>query len=128
MEEHVERTLMSDRELMRATVLARVVEGELTSAEGAELLALLVLQVKRLRKRFVSLGAKGLAHGSLSKPSNHAHPEALRTRVIELIQERYSGGAVQRGAVQRGGPARPSRAGSWPEIRSDPGVGASAGR
>jgi hypothetical protein len=103
MEEHVERTSMSDRELMRATVLARVVEGELTSEEGAELLALSVRQVKRLRKRFVSLGAKGLAHGNLSKPSNHAHPEALRARVIELIQERYSGPA-ERGAGQRFGP------------------------
>ncbi len=94
---------MSDRELLRVAVLARVVEGELTSGEGAELLALSVRQVKRLRKRFVLSGAKGLAHGNLLKPSNHRHSPALRARVIELIGERYSGPA-ERGWGQRFGP------------------------
>ncbi len=94
---------MSDRELLRVAVLSRVIGGELTSAEGAELLALSVRQVKRLRKRFVLTGAKGLAHGHLLKPSNHRHPPALRARVIELIGERYSGPA-ERGWGQRFGP------------------------
>lgn len=99
----MERTSMSDRELMRATVVDRVVRGELTSAEGAELLALSARQVKRLRKRFVASGAKGLAHGNLSKRSNHARPLEERTRVLELIRERYSGPA-ERGPGQRFGP------------------------
>ena len=94
---------MSDRELMRATVLARVVEGDLTSSEGAELLALSARQVKRLRKRFVVSGARCLVHGNVSKPSNHAHQASLRARVIELIRERYSGPA-ERGPGQRFGP------------------------
>ncbi len=99
----MERTLMSDRELMRVAVLDRMLRGELTSAEGAELLALSVRQVKRLRKRFVASGAKGLAHGNLSKASNNARALAERALVLELIRERYSG-LAERGPGQRLGP------------------------
>src|SRR5688500_20173908 len=94
---------MSDRDLVRAVVVDRMVRGELTSAEGAELLALSVRQAKRLRKRFVASGAKGLVHGNLSKRSNHARSLAERARVIELIRERYSGPA-ERAPGQRFGP------------------------
>ncbi len=112
----MERTSMSDRELVRAAVLARVVDGDLTSAEGAELLALSVRQVKRLRKRFVGCGARGLAHGNLSRASNHAHSAALHTRVIELIRERYSGPA-ERGPGQRFGPTLAAE-----HLREDDGI------
>lgn len=94
---------MSDRDLLRAAVLARLAGGELTSAEGAELLALSVRQVKRLRKRFVVSGARGLVHGNLSKPSNRRHGPELRARVIGLVQDRYSGPPA-RGTGQRFGP------------------------
>ncbi len=94
---------MSDRELTRAAVLARMLDGKLTSADGAELLALSVRQVKRLRKRFVTLGAKGLIHSNVSRLSNHARPLEERSRVIDLIRERYSGPA-ERGPGQRFGP------------------------
>ncbi len=94
---------MSDRELMRAAVVDRVVRGELTSVQGADLLALSVRQVKRLRKRFVAAGAKGLVHGNLSKRSNHSRSLEERARVLELIRERYSGPA-ERGPGQRFGP------------------------
>lgn len=99
----MERTSMSDRELMRAAVLARMVSGELTSADGSELLAVSVRQVKRLRKRYLALGAKGLIHRNVSRPSNHARPLEERRRAIEVIRERYSGPA-ERGPGQRFGP------------------------
>lgn len=99
----MERTSMSDRDLLRAAVLARVNGGELTSSEGAELLALSCRQVKRLRKRFAASGARGLVHGNVSKPSNRSHAPEFRVRVMELIQDHYSG-APERGAGQRFGP------------------------
>jgi hypothetical protein len=80
-----------------------MVRGELTSREGAELLALSVRQAKRLRSRFIAEGAKGLVHGNLSKPSNHSHDAGVRIHVLELIRERY-GGKAERGAGQRLGP------------------------
>ena len=58
---------MSDRDLHRVSVLSRMVSGEPTSVEGAELLAVSVRQVKRLKKRYVSGGAKGVRHGLLGR-------------------------------------------------------------
>ena len=112
----MERTSMSDRELKRVTVLGRMVGGELTSAEGAELLALSVRQAKRLRKRFVVLGAKGVVHGNVSRPSNHARAMSERSRVLDLIRERYSGPA-ERGPGQRLGPTLAAE-----HLREDEGI------
>jgi hypothetical protein len=54
MGERMERTGMSERDLVRVSVLSRMVAGELTSVEGSELLAVSVRQVKRLlRNRHV---------------------------------------------------------------------------
>jgi len=54
MGERMERTGMSERDLVRVSVLSRMVAGELTSVEGSELLAVSVRQVKRLlRSRHV---------------------------------------------------------------------------
>lgn len=94
---------MSDRELMRATVLDRMIRGELTSLEGADLLALSIRQVKRLRKRFALAGAKGIAHGNVARRSNRARALDERERVLKLIRERYSG-PPERGWGQRLGP------------------------
>jgi hypothetical protein len=80
-----------------------MISGELTSAEGSELLALSVRQVKRLRKRYLAFGAKGLIHRNVSCPSNYARPLEERGRAIAVIRERYSGPA-ERGPGQRFGP------------------------
>lgn len=94
---------MSDRDLVRVSVLARLVAGELTSQEGAELLAVSVRQVKRLRKRYVSGGAKGLRHGLVGRTSNRQRPPGERARALSIVHERYGGGA-EKGAGQRFGP------------------------
>jgi hypothetical protein len=60
-----ERTAMSDRDLMRVNVLSRMVSGELTSGEGAELLAISVRQAaeEAIRRR---RGERDQAHSSCS--------------------------------------------------------------
>lgn len=94
---------MSDRDLVRVSVLSRMVSGELTSVEGAELLAVSVRQAKRLRKRYVEGGAKGIRHGLLARPSNRQRAAAERSRVLAIVRERY-GGTPEKGAGQRFGP------------------------
>jgi len=94
---------MSEREFMRAGVIERVVSGEISSRDGAELLCLSGRQVKRLVRRFRDKGVRGLIHASFGRRSNHARPTRERERVIDLIRERYSGGA-EVGAGQRFGP------------------------
>jgi hypothetical protein len=99
----MERTAMSDRDLHRVSVISRMVSGELTSQEGAELLAVSVRQVKRLKKRYVAGGARGLRHGLLGRSSNRQRAPSERERVLGIVRERYSG-ETEKGAGQRFGP------------------------
>ena len=94
---------MSDRDLARVSVLSRMVSRELTCREGAELLAVSVRQVKRLKKRYVAGGAKALRHALLGKESNRRRSSSERDRALEIIRERYGGG-TEKGAGQRFGP------------------------
>ncbi len=94
---------MSDRDLKRVSVLSRMVSGELTSIEGADLLAVSVRQVKRLKKRYVEGGARGIRHALLARPSNRQREVSERSRVLEIVRERY-GGTVEKGSGQRFGP------------------------
>lgn len=94
---------MSDRDLVRVSVLSRMKSGELTSVEGAELLAVSVRQVKRLKKRYLARGARGIRHALLGKASNRHREAPERERALEVIRERYGGG-TDKGAGQRFGP------------------------
>lgn len=94
---------MSDRELQRVAVLERMSSGELTRAEGAEMLCLSVRQVKRLLRRYREDGARGIVHRGVGARSNHSRPAAERERVLQLIRDFYSGPA-EVGPGQRFGP------------------------
>ena len=82
---------MSERELGRVEVLARVKSGELRVVDAAVLLRLSYRQTKRLRKRYGEEGAAGLKHRSAGRRSNRAYPEKLRRRVLGVVWEKYSG-------------------------------------
>ncbi len=82
---------MSDREVRRAGVLDRVRTEELTQGEAAEILGLSYRQTKRLFKRFVESGAKGLVHGNAGRRSNHGKAAKIRQRVLDLVKTLYGG-------------------------------------
>ena len=82
---------MSERELRRAAVLAQVNIGAWTLVEAAERMELSYRQAKRLWKRYQSQGAAGLAHRSAGRSSNRAKPNKVRTKVVRLIRQKYSG-------------------------------------
>ena len=87
---------MSERELGRVEVLARVKSRELRGVDAAVLLRLSYRQTKRLRKRYGEEGAAGLKHRSAGRRSNRAYPEKLRRRVLGLVREKYSGPVGER--------------------------------
>lgn len=90
------RTGMSQKELERAGVLARVKSGQLQVVDAATLLRVCYRQAKRLWKRYRERGAAGLQHGNAGRCSNRAHPEKFRRKVLGLIREKYSGGVGER--------------------------------
>ena len=81
--------LMSDRELVRLEVLRDLDQQRLTTVTAAELLGLERRQVFRLLKAYRAEGAPGLISKRRGRPSNRLKPEALRTKVLEIIRERY---------------------------------------
>ena len=87
---------MSERELGRVEVLARVKSRELRVVDAAVVLRLSYRQTKRLWKRYGEEGAAGLKHRSAGRRSNRAYPEKLRRRVLGLVRKKYSGPVGER--------------------------------
>ena len=82
---------MSEREMRRAAVLAQVRTGAWTLVEAAERMEMSYRQAKRLWKRYQKKDAAGLVHGNAGRGSNRAKPKKLRTKVVLLIRQKYSG-------------------------------------
>jgi transposase len=64
--------------------------------EAAERMELSYRQSKRLWKRYRQEGAAGLAHRSAGRSSNRAKPKKLRSKILRLIREKYSGEVGER--------------------------------
>lgn len=87
---------MSQRELRRVEVLARVKSKELKVVDAARLVGVSYRQAKRLWKRYREQGAKGLKHGSAGRVSARAKPARFRRRVLQLVREKYGAGEGER--------------------------------
>jgi transposase len=82
---------LSQKELQRVAVISSCIQGTLTCARAAELLALSPRQVKRLKSRYRQGSAAALAHVSRGRPSPHRLPQSLRERILALARTRYAG-------------------------------------
>ena len=87
---------MSQGELGRVEVLARVKSRQLRQVDAAVLLRLSYRQTKRLWKRYREEGAAGLKHRSAGRRSNRAYDEGLRRRVLGLVRDKYGGPVGER--------------------------------
>jgi transposase len=81
---------MSQKERQRYHLLKMVVEGNITLQDAGRLMAISYRHAKRLKRKLVSEGARGLVHGNRGRPSARAlHPE-LSKRIIELSRKTYA--------------------------------------
>ena len=83
---------MSEKELRRVEVLARVKDRELKVVDAARLVGVSYRHGKRLWKRYREEGAKGLKHRSAGRASARAKPAKFRRRVMKLVREKYGEG------------------------------------
>jgi len=90
------RTEMSNRELGKVEVLARVKSGGSRVVDAAALLRLSYRQAKRLWKRYREEGAAGMKHRSAGRRSNRAYSESLRRKVLRRVREKYGGEVGER--------------------------------
>ena len=82
---------MSGRELERVEVMGRVASGDVKLSDAAVMLELSYRQTKRLWRRYLQVGRKGLKHGNAGRPSNRSKRLKLRRRVLNLVKKKYSG-------------------------------------
>ncbi len=87
---------MSRRELGRVEVLARVRGRQLRVLDAATLMGVSYRQAKRLWKRYREEGAAGLKHRSAGRPSNRAHEEKFRRKVLRRVRDKYGGPVGER--------------------------------
>jgi transposase len=87
---------MSQRELRRVEVLARVASEELPLVDAARILGLSYRQGKRLWRRYRKEGPEGLKHRSAGRESNRAKPKKFRERVLRVVRKKYSGEVGER--------------------------------
>lgn len=85
------RIALSNRELQRGGVLARVKAGGLRLKNAAELMRVSYRQAKRLWKRYQGGGAAALKHGNAGGKSHRARPEKERQKILKRVREKYSG-------------------------------------
>lgn len=81
---------MSSKEVQKYDIVRKTISQELNGTQAAQLLDLSTRQVRRLKAKVRSQGAKGLVHGSRGKPGNRSIPEYERRNIIALIREKYS--------------------------------------
>jgi transposase len=86
---------MSRRELTRVEVLARVKAGTLSLGTAAGMLGVSDRQTKRLWRRYRAGGAEALRHRAVGRPSNRGAAAEVRQQVLQLIQDKYSGGGAE---------------------------------
>jgi len=87
---------MSQEELRRVEVLARVRSNQLRLVDASRLMRVSYRQTKRLWKRFREEGAAGLKHRGAGRTSNRAYPRKFRQRVLALVREKYGGPVGER--------------------------------
>jgi hypothetical protein len=80
---------MSAKERGWLVVMARVREGKMKLREASEVLYLGYRQTRRVYRRYLREGDKGLIHRSRGRPSNRAKPEEVRQGVLTAYKAHY---------------------------------------
>jgi len=81
---------MSQRERQRYHLLKMVVEGKTTLKHASNMMGVSYRHGKRLKRKLVTEGARGLVHGNRGRPSARAFRPELAKRIIELSQKTYT--------------------------------------
>ena len=87
---------MSQEELRRVEVLARVRSAQLRVIDASRLLRVSYRQAKRLWKRYREEGPAGLKHRSAGRASNRGYGQEFRRQVLHLVREKYGGAVGER--------------------------------
>ena len=81
---------MSQKERQRYHLLKMVAEDALTLQQAKSIMGVSYRHAKRLKRKLLREGARGLVHGNRGRPSPRALHHKLSQRIIELSQYTYA--------------------------------------
>lgn len=81
---------MSQKEVKNYDIIKKVINQELVGREASSLLGYTTRHIRRLKRKVIENGIKGLIHAHRGKPSNRRIPDKERERIVVLIKEQYS--------------------------------------
>lgn len=80
---------LSKKEAKRAGIIEQVNKGVIMQIDAARMLKLTTRQIRRIQKRVLDEGAKGIIHKLRGKRSNYALSEKVTERASKLLQQKY---------------------------------------
>lgn len=80
---------MSLKEANRLSIMKQIDKKNLTILEASRELSLTLRQTKRIRKRYITQGAKGLISLKKGKPSNRQIDKKVRKKIMKLMTKNY---------------------------------------
>jgi len=81
---------ISQKERQRYHLLQMVIDGKSTLKDAGERMGVSYRHAKRLKKKLISEGAKGLIHGNRGRPSPKALSRELAQKILELSLSKYT--------------------------------------
>jgi transposase len=84
-----ETFFMTEADSLKESTLTKLIAKTINGTQAAEILKLTVRHVKRLKRRFVKKGVKGILHKNRGRASNHAVPESTRKEITRIIKTSY---------------------------------------
>ena len=82
---------MSEKEFNKVRVVEKILDGRMTTREGALVLGLSVRQVIRLKNKYRIGGPQALAHQNRGRKPSHALTDELKERIVALYLSKYHG-------------------------------------
>ncbi|NKE73737.1 ISNCY family transposase [Candidatus Manganitrophus noduliformans] len=90
--------VMRSSEARRLHIIEQVIEKGLTQKQAAAHLGLTDRQIRRLKRRLLEEGERGLCHRSRGRPSNRRTDEKSKRQVLKIYQQEYAGFGPTRAA------------------------------
>ncbi len=81
--------VMSAKEVKRLHIIGKLVEKKIKQIATAKLLDLTVRQTRRIVKRVIKEGEKGIIHRARGKVSNRNIPQETKDKVLRLYAKHY---------------------------------------
>lgn len=80
---------MSQQELKKYGIIKQLIDKKINGTEASGILNLTVRHIRRLKRKVLEGGAKGLIHASRGQDGNRKMPDQERQKIIDIVSKKY---------------------------------------